>query len=139
MMIALRNLFVSVVQVPKLVEVFIIFFVSIAITMMRFATSLRVRSPLSSLLVVDESSRSAPVPMLYRAHNEAIARKFGAQAAVCGSRAPKTMTEDQQREGWFFAHALGRIALLVFNLITVLLHVAFWGPMSRRRGVPIAA
>jgi hypothetical protein len=48
------------------------------------------------------------------------------------------MTEYQQREFGLLAHVLGRTALLVLDLITVLLHVAFWRPMSCRRSISVA-
>jgi len=76
MVIASRDLLLSVVQVPKLVETFIILFVPVASTMCCFASSLRVLSPLPSPLVVDESTWPTPISMLHRANDEAIACKL---------------------------------------------------------------
>jgi hypothetical protein len=76
--IALRNLLVSVVQVLKVLEFFIVFLVPIAIYMVHFTTSLHILSPLPSLLLVDESSGPTPIPMLYRANDKAVTRELGA-------------------------------------------------------------
>jgi hypothetical protein len=78
MVIALRNLLFSVVQVPKLLEVFSVFIIPIAITMVRLTSSLGILPPLPLLLVIDEGPGSTPIPMLHRANDEAIAREFGA-------------------------------------------------------------